>query len=224
VFIGSEDNTPDVDMMPMWDIVVLAAGHYQNSADNEDHLFGLAPTLAITVPNKAWKEEMIPNGYQLGSRSYMPLPENGQALLLEPEPRGAYMEAMTQKEEQMVKVGARMIESGSAAETAEAVKIRYSADSSILDNLAQNTSNGIELSLRWAAEFEGQNPNDVKYEMTREYFDTTMTAQEVMADIQLLDSGIIAKKDLRNKLRKIGTISPDRTDEELDEEAEETDI
>ena len=42
-----------------------------------------------------------------------------------------------------------------------------------------------------------------------------------MANIALMDRGVIAKKDLRTTLRASELIDPDRTDDEIDGEAEE---
>lgn len=216
IFIGSETNTSNIQTMPLLDIVRVSKGHYQNSADYEEllNLIG-QPTLAATVPNKQWFDEMMPDGrYNIGSRGLVPLPENGTAQILQVSPTQVHQEAMKHKEEQMVMIGARLISSGQAAETAEAVKMRYSGENSVLDNLSQNASEAIEFCLECCCLFMGGDITKVKFELNREYFDTTMTAQEIMAYIQLADRGDIAQYDLRKKLRKTGLL--DRTDEEIE--------
>ena len=45
-----------------------------------------------------------------------------------------------------------------------------------------------------------------------------------MANIQLMDRGVIGKSDLRELMRKSNLIEPDRTDDMLDEEVSSDDI
>ena len=52
-----------------------------------------------------------------------------------------------------------------------------------------------------------------------DFYDKSIDAQMLMAKIQLLDRGVIAKTDLRASLRKAGEV--ERTDEEIEAEAED---
>jgi hypothetical protein len=67
----------------------------------------------------------------------------------------------------------------------------------------------------------GGEKSGVIFELNQEFFPETMNAQDVMAFIQLADRGDIAQTDVRAKLRKAGWIDSDRTDDEIDEEAED---
>lgn len=222
IFVGSEANTPKINTITMLDIVNVSRGHYQNSADYEDFLHYLAPTFAATVPSTQWRDEMMPDGFNIGPRGFIPLPENGTAMILQPQPNNAHAEAMTQKENQMVLIGARLIQPSKSGETAEAVRIRYSGENSILDNIAQNCSEAIEACLEFACSFMGGNPEDVMFTLNRDFFDTTITPQEIMAMIQLNDGGFIAKSDVTNRLRKTGYIEAARTDDEIAAELDST--
>ena len=42
----------------------------------------------------------------------------------------------------------------------------------------------------------------------------------ILAQVQLWQQGIIAKRDLRTNLRQAGTIESDRTDEDIDDDIE----
>lgn len=219
IFCGSTDNAPDVDDMPLWPIVDVSQGHYQNSADYEDLLRFIIPTPAITVPNKPWMDDMLPSGvYTFGDGSIIPLPDGGSATLLQANENQMHAKAMEHKENQLIALGARIITGNTGqAETAEAVRIRYSSENSILDNLVGNASDSIVRCLQWCGEFMGVK-GDIAYELNREYFDTSMSPQEITAKILLLDRGVIAKTDLRNSLRKAGDIDLGRTDEIIDGE------
>jgi len=218
VFCGSTDNTPDVDDVVLWPIVDMTQGHYQNSADYEDLLRYLMPTPAVTIPNKEWLDEVLPNGlYTFGDGSIIPIPEGGRADLMQASENQMHQEAMKHKEELLIKLGARLITDSTGVETAEAARIKFSSENSVLDNLAQNVSMAIERCLEWCGMFEGVQ-GDILYQLNRDFFDSKMTAQEISAMIMLADRGDIAKTDVRSNLRKTGYIT--RTDEEIDADAE----
>lgn len=222
IMCGSTDNSPDVDDLPLWAIVDVTQGHYQNSADYEDILRYLIPTPYVTVPNKQWMQELLPNGvYTFGDGSIIPLPDGGTAGLLQASPNQMHLEAMKQKEEQLIMLGARLISGGGQAETAEAVRIKYSAENSVLDNLVGNVSAAITQCLKWCGEFMGEK-GEVSYELNRQFWDLKLSAQDISAQILMLDRGVKAMSDVRTTLRKSGEIAMERTDEEIDAEAEDS--
>ena len=127
---------------------------------------------------------------------------------------------LSRKEQQAIMIGARLITPNSGVETAEAARIRYSSENSALLTIVQNVSSGITLALKAAAEFMGAEVESIKYELNTQFYDKEMDPNIIMAQIQLLDKGLIAKKDIRDNLRSSGLVDIDRTDEELDNEAE----
>ncbi len=54
--------------------------------------------------------------------------------------------------------------------------------------------------------------------LNQSFFDETMTAQDILAQVQLWQQGFIAKSDVRVNLRQGGVLEADRTDEKIDEE------
>lgn len=219
--IGSKDNSPDVDEEPLYPIVDITQGHYQNSADYEDMLRILQPTPWANNIDKQYMEDMYPAGFiPFGTGAMIVLPEGSQAGLIQPAENQMISQAMEHKEELLVMLGARLIQSGGQAETAEAVRIKYSAESSILINLVGNVSRAIEQRLEDCAMFMGANPDEVIYQLNREFFDTNLSPQEVSAQILLLDRGVKAMSDVRHTLRQADDIQSDRTDEMIDEDVQ----
>jgi hypothetical protein len=76
----------------------------------------------------------------------------------------------------------------------------------------------IEAVVGWLGEFMGVPVDDVTYELNQHYYDKTIEPQLLMAQIQLLDRGLIAQSDMRDGLRKAGMIAEDRSDEEIEDE------
>lgn len=221
VFVGSVNNSPDVDEMPLWPIVDITRGHLQNSADLEDLARYLIPTPAVTVPNRSWLEEMLPNGiYTFGDGSIIPLPEGGSASLLQANENQMHSKLMEQKEDQLIKIGARLISGNNTNRTAEEAKIMYSSENSMLDTIAGNTSEAIKWCLEVCNEFMSATQDEIVFKLNREFFDSSINPQLVAQSILMLDRGIVATKDVRGYLRKSGFIEADRTDEDIDGEIE----
>ena len=221
IFCGSTNNSPDVDDMPLWDIVDVTQGHYQNSADYEDLLRLMLPTPYMTEVTKSWFDEMYPSGtVDFGTGAMLVAPQGANVGLLQANENQVHSEAMKHKEEQLIMLGARLITGNpGGVETAEAARIRFSSENSVLDNIAQNCSSAIEICIGWCGDYLNIQ-EDVVYQLNREYFDTKLSAQEITASVLLLDRGVYAMSDLRDNLRKSGVIRGDRTDEDIDSEAE----
>lgn len=147
----------------------------------------------------------------------------GSATMLQAKETQLARELMKDKEQQMLMIGARIVQQGSGAETAEAVRIRYSSDNSVLGTIAGNVSEAVRLSLFDAQRFMvGDVDEDgTVFWLNQEFFDEVMDAQAILAQMQLWQQGIIAKKDLRTNLRQSGVLDSDRTDEDIDADRED---
>lgn len=221
--VGSEDNSPKVDDAPMWSIVDVSQGHLQNSADYEDMLRILQPTPWANNIDKQYMNDMYPSGFiPFGSGSMIVLPKDSQAGLIQPSENQMISQAMRHKEELLIMLGARLISNSGQAETAEAVRIKYSADSSVILNLVGNVSRAIEQGLEWCAEFMGSNEEQVIYILNRQLFDMKLSPQEISALVLLGDRGFVAKQDIRRNLRNSDVLAQDRTDEMIDGEIEDS--
>ena len=223
VFIGATDNRPSVDDAPLYDLAVLNVAHYRNSADYEEasHMHGQG-TLFIN-PGEMSAETfsaLNPNGITVGARRGHVLGNGGSAMLLQMEANGAAFEAMKDKVEQMKAIGARIVGLSRVQETAEAVKINASSETSTLKTIAGNASEGIEKALEFVCEFMGGDPEKATFTLNQDFFDQSMSPQEALVFLQLIDRGDIAQSDLRDRLRNTGWISGDRTDDLIDKEAE----
>jgi len=223
-FFGAQNNDASIDKAPLEDLAEVNILHYGNSATVEESGFiASQPTLFITTdidPDSFIK--LNPNGMQIGSRRGHNLGKSGTATFLQADESQLARELMKDKEAQMLMIGARIVQQGGGAETAEAVRIRYSSDNSVLGTIAGNVSEAIRLALFDAQRFMMDAVDEVGtvFWLNQEFFDQVMDAQAILAQVQLWQQGIIAKKDLRTNLRQAGVIESDRTDEDIDEDRE----
>ena len=223
-FVGSTNNDTAIDKAPLYDIADINIAHYRNSADFEESAFMVGqPTPAIAGLTQSWVNENYPNGVKFGSRTALLLPESGSAVLLQASPNQMPQMGMQDKEKQLIKLGARLIQDQGGVETAEAAKIRFAGQNSKIASILVNVESAMEQVFMWAGEFMGAT-SEPEVEINKELYDKTTDPQMIMAQIQLMDRAVIAKKDLRDNLRKSNLIDPDRSDDEIDTESESVDI
>ncbi|MHC8408302.1 DUF4055 domain-containing protein [Pseudomonas sp. TMB3-21] len=223
-FFGAQNNDASIDKAPLEDLAEVNILHYGNSATVEESGFiASQPTLFITTdidPDSFIK--LNPNGMQIGSRRGHNLGKSGTATFLQADESQLARELMKDKEEQMLMIGARIVQQGGGAETAEAVRIRYSSDNSVLGTIAGNVSEAMRLALFDAQRFMmgAVDETGTVFWLNQEFFDQVMDAQAILAQMQLWQQGIIAKKDVRVNLRQAGVLESDRTDEDIDADRE----
>lgn len=221
--VGSRNNKAGVDDAPLYDLAVINLSQYRNIADAEDSAHHVGqPMLHVDIgdtPPDVFASEN-PDGIAYGSRRGV-VTQGGRVEIVQPrevsEPRSLKIE----KDGEMVKIGARLIQRGGQAETAEAARINASAEASTLDLLVGNLSEALEACLEDCARFLGVNVESVEYQLNRSYWESSLDPQTMMAMIQAGDAGIIARSDQRHMIRQ-GRIelADGRTDDEIDAEIE----
>ena len=217
IFVGAKNNDSTIDDAPMSDIADVNLAHYRNSADFEESCFITGqPTLFVTtsLSVEEWKEAN-PAGISMGSRAGHNLGADGNATLLQADPNNLVSEAMSAKESQMVMIGARIIQDRGQNETAEAARIRFSSENSVLGDVVKNLSEGLRKCIEWCALFMNAE-QDAVLEINSDFYDKTTDPQTIMAMIQLYDREAIAMPDLRASLRRSGMI--ERKDEEIEQD------
>lgn len=221
IFIGSQNNDSTTDKAPLYDIAEVNIAHYRNSADFEESCYMVGqPTPVFAGLNQGWVDANMSDGVFLGSRRSVPLPDGGSASLLQANSNQMPSQGMTDKELQMVKIGARIIQDAGGSETAEAAKIRFAGQNSKLGTIVGNVESGLIQAITWAGEFMG-NMSEFVIKINREFYQATIDSQLITAEIMLLDRRVIGKEEIRGNLRAGGLIDKDRTDEEIDADAEE---
>jgi hypothetical protein len=223
-FIGATNNDESVDKAPLYDIAEINIAHYRNSADYEESSFLVGqPTPVVTGLTQSWVDQNMKGGVQLGSRGAILTPEGGNATLLQANENQMPLKGMEIKEKQMISIGARLIQDQGGVETAEAARIRFAGSNSKLGSIIVNVEAAFYKCYLWAMEFMG-GTQEPEIEINKDLYQATLDPQLIMASIQLMDRAVIAKSDLQHILRRGGMIRDDRTDEDIDGEAEEVEI
>jgi hypothetical protein len=219
--IGSQNNDPSVDNIPLADIAHVNVGHFRNSADLEESAFIAGQAmLHVDIGEtdvESWKA-LNGDKIEMGSRRAIQT-QKGRVDLIQAKELNIYSEMMEKKEGLMLALGAKLVEQRNPNETAAAAKIDATGENSVLADIVTNVEEGIQRSIEWCGLFMGDISGANEFVMNREFFPDAVDPQLIMASIQLMDRAVIAKTDLRLIARKTGLIDEARTDEEIDNDA-----
>ena len=209
VYVGTTDNSPDVDEIPLLTMAQAALKSYQLSADYFTSLHytghpqpvvtGLHEDteLKVTGPMAAWV-----------------LPEGGDAKYMEFSGPGIEKtrEAMQDQRAAALEVGARVLDVG--AESGEARKARQDDQHSTLYGLVKQATAGIEQLLRYQAAWMGLDPErvvvSVEPSFSRQDIDAALF--QILANLRL--AGEIPRQVVYEAMRKAQVT--DLSDDELD--------
>jgi hypothetical protein len=216
-----EVNDAEIDKPPLYDMAVLNIAHYRNSADYEESSFMVGqPTPYFSGLTENWVKNVLKGQVQMGSRAAVPLPENGTAGLLQPNPNIMPKEAMDHKEKQMVALGAKLVEEREIRQTATEAMINNASETSILTSSAKNVSEAYTRALITCQQFVGTSSEEVKFELNTEFEISSMGYQDRLQLMQEWQAGLLAFPEARGALKKVGvaTLENDEAQKLIDEE------
>lgn len=218
-FVGSYDNTPEINKAPMEDLASVDIALYRNSADFEEMLYiSGQPTFVFSGLTQNWIDSVMQSTIQVGSRKPVYLPENSNASLLQIQPSNIIREAMQDKRKAMVALGARIILDKNQPEAAEAIRLKQTGEGSIMTTAVLNTENAISKCLEWCTLFMGGTPELIKFDINKDFINLALTPDEIRALVMLWQSNVISLPLLRSRLREGEIINDDVTDDEIDEQ------
>lgn len=179
IYCGSTDNSPEVDEVPLLTMARAALKSYQLSADYFTSLHqtshpqpwvsGMDESieLSVTGPSAAW--DLGPNG----SCGYL-------------EFQGAGVEAVrTAMEDQKgaaLEAGAKVMDVG-GTESGEARKTRQNDQHATLHSIVVTVAEAMEQGIRYAAEWKGYDPKQVKFSVKPEFIIPAVDGQ-VLTELQ----------------------------------------
>lgn len=216
--VGSVNNNWQPDEPPIYDLAVLNIAHYRNSADYEEACFMVGqPTPWFSGLTKEWVEDVFKGKVYLGSRAAIPLPAGALAGLLQVNPNSMPKEAMDQKEQQMVALGAKLVVDASVQQTLGEAQMEESAENSILSTATKNVSAAYTRALLWAAQFvvfksnqAGLNSTTLYYDLNTDFPAAQLTPNERAELILEWQANAITETEMRSALRRAGVATLDK--------------
>lgn len=220
-FHGPRHSRPDVDKLPLGDVIAVNLDHYRLNADYKHGVhFTALPTAWVSGFEKgatlrigsstAWVSEQP--GAQAGFLEF-----TGQGLM-------TFERAMDRDERLMALLGSRLLENNKkVGETAEAIELRQTGEHSILGTLALSVSESLSQVLRWAYWWNSteETPEDVSneqvvFELNTDFTTKGLSPQDVQALVTAWQAGAISRDSMIEVFRR-GELLPDgrSADEEL---------
>ena len=219
VFHGPRHSLPDVDKIPLEDIIAVNLDHYRLNADYKHGMhFTALPTAWVSGFDKnsslrigsstAWVAEAP--GATAGYLEF-----HGQGL-------STFERAMDRDEQLMAVLGTRMLESRKrVGETAAAIELRQSGENSILNTVSLSISSSLTQVLRWVYWWNSTEtipdaigPDLVLATLNTDFSITGMSALEITALVAAWQAGAISQATMLDLFRAGEVIAPGRTNDE----------
>ena len=215
-FVGSKNNQPSIDNLPLEPIANVNTGHYQESANLASSSFQLS-ACQPWVADKSYSriaQDKAKNGgsVELGEDSLIVLDTGGTFNFASPPPNPLSKSVQDGYKEQMVELGAQLITSGGMAETAEAARLKHASDVSDLEVISDNISEAYTKSLEWVCFFMGvEYKPEYTFKLNSEFFEMKLSADDALKLVQVWQGGAITKDVLDTNLVG-GKLIPDDVD------------
>jgi hypothetical protein len=200
----------------------LNLAHFRNSADFEESVFMLGqPQVTMTGLDETWRDHIEASGVYFGSRRVLMGPQNAQIGILQVQPNTLAREAMKDKKEEMVALGARLLQPGSTVKTAEQSKSETRAAYSVLSLACDNVSMAFKQALLWVQRYMGAT-GEVDFAIDTEFNGLMFNTELVTALVKAVQAGLMPESEAWRVLRTMGLIDPEKTDEEVRDEIDAT--
>ncbi len=206
VFVNVSNLEAGIEKSPLEDVITLNLAHYRTSVDLEHgrHMTAL-PTPVFCGFDPKDQINLGPSEAIVSSQT------NAKAEFLEFTGSGlnSLEKSLTEKENQMAILGAKLLEGQKkAAEAAETVKLRQGGDVSVLTQIVITLGLGFERALTYAAQMMGvQNP-DVSVDVNTEFVQPGLAGSDLLNLIKAWQEGGISRETLLYNLKRAEVIPP----------------
>ena len=219
VFHGPRHSLPEVDKIPLADIIAVNLDHYRLNAD---YKHGMHYTALPT----AWVSGFDKNSsLRIGSSTaWVAEAPGATAGYLEFHGQGlsTFERAMDRDEQLMAVLGTRMLESQKrVGETAAALELRQSGENSILNTVSLSVSASLTQVLRWVFWWNSTEPipdaigpDLVLASLNTDFSVTGMSPLEITALVAAWQAGAISQATMLDLFRAGEVIAPGRTNDE----------
>jgi len=221
-FIGSQSNTSVLDDAPIYPLVKINVAHYRNSADYEDSVWYVGQAQPwMSGINQTHIDLMKENKMYVGSRSLLGVPTSETFGFASADPNPLVRQAMLDKLEMMIGLGARFIQENGRVKTASEDNNDEKAQHSTLGLISINISEAYTQAIQWAARYMGAS-EDGTYTATMDFISPTAPAQDIQAMFTGFISGAYPMSSYFRWLKKMDLEDENKTLEEFAEEVAQT--
>lgn len=215
VVIGARDLSLPPELPPLMGVARAAIALYQLSADYRWQLFMTGQETLVIINGDAPTAVgagaviAIKQGDQTGTPDVKYVGPAGTGI-------EAHRVAMQDERANASQAGARLFNSSESktAESGDALRIRFAAETATLTSIAQSSAQGLEKALRHIAVMIGHRPDEVTVKPNLSFVDSSLTPQEAAQLVSVWQSGALSKQTVYENLQRGEIASAERSFEE----------
>lgn len=217
VVIGAKDLAVEPEDPPLIGVARSAVSLYQLTADYRWQLFMTGQETATVINGDA--PEAVGAGVVLVLKGEPNMTPDFK--YVGPSGTGiqAHERAIAAERSNAISAGARLLDSEKrAAESGDALRLRYTAQTATLTTISQASAAGLEKALRYVAVMIGADPEQVVVKPNLQFVDQVMDPQQAVNLVKVWQAGAMSKLSLFENLQRGELISAERSFEEEEEE------
>lgn len=202
VIINSVDLTSEVDDPPLLDLGNLCMTIYRSDADYRQNLFMQGQDTLVTIGMNIEGDESVRTG--AGARIDVPLSGDAKYIGVQSNGLSEQRQALDKLEARAGTMGANTIDSTSRErESGDSLRIRVAARTADMNQIVENGAAGLEHVLKIAAEWMGENPDEVSVTPNKEFGEQQLTGQTMVEMATAATLGFpLSKKTMHDIARK----------------------
>ena len=221
VFVGSVANTTEINPIPLYPLAKINVSHYRNSADYEDSVWYVGQAQPwMSGVTQSHVDMMKSNNMYVGSRNLLGVPSGEQFNFASAPPNPLVRQAMLDKLDMMIGLGARFIrEAGvqkTATESGNDAKVQHSS----LALVSSNVGEAYVQALKYAARYMGSPDTEIIYQPSMEFTSPTATSQDIQAMVAGFIQGAIPMSSYFRWLKNRDLVDSEKTIEEFSDEVD----
>ena len=217
-FVGARSNSAEIDNPPMLALSKINLAHFRNSADFEDSCWFVGQAQPwMSGITQSHVDLMQKNNMYVGSRNTLGVPSGEQFGFAAAPPNPLVRQAMLDKVEMMIGLGARFIQRTGTVKTATESESDDRGAYCPLALISGNISEAYAKAIEWAGLFMGST-GEVVFELTKDFVSPNATAQELQAMIAGFVQGAIPIGAYFAWLKRVGLEDDEKTIEQFAEE------
>lgn len=197
-FMNSTDIVADPDNPPLLGLGNLSLTVYRAEADYRQTLFMMSQDTLVIIG------DAIEDEVRAGAGAVITVPVGGNAKYVGVTGAGLVEQrkAIENDKEQAEQLGGQLLDTkGGDAESGDALRIRVSARTASLNQIALAGAEGLQAILRAVAEWLGANPDEVVVEANRDFADDEIDGQSLVSIMQAKIMGApISSRSIHRKL------------------------
>jgi hypothetical protein len=207
VTIGATDVTPGIDEIPLIGVARCAFNMYRLDTDYKWQLYMSGQETMFVYTNSEQPVKIVGAGVVIN------IPIGSKAEYIGPTCNGinAHKDAIADERLQAVIAGSRILDTEKrSAESGDALKIRWAAQTASLTTVALNSAKGLERALKFAARFIGANEEEVVVKPNLDFLENQLDPLAAKALMELWMGGAISRQTMYENFQRGGIASQDR--------------